>query len=106
MEKLPIEFKEKWVKALRSGRYKQGKDTLYSRGKYCCLGVACRVGGLPAGKIKSCYIELPSEQAAVPEILHCVSGPIRSVDTWRILAQMNDGGKSFAEIADYIEQNL
>lgn len=43
-----------WVKALRSGRYKQAKRTLMSgsglgRGEYsyCCLGVACRVAKVP-----------------------------------------------------------
>lgn len=31
-----------WVKALRSGKYKQGKGMLKSKdGEYCCLGVAC-----------------------------------------------------------------
>lgn len=41
------ELKKKWVKALLSGRYKQGRSALY-RGHetYCCLGVlgvVCRV---------------------------------------------------------------
>lgn len=32
---------EKWDKALRSGKYKQGKDYLYNEATegYCCLGV-------------------------------------------------------------------
>ena len=34
---------KKWVAALRSGEYKQGKDCLEKDGKNCCLGVACRV---------------------------------------------------------------
>lgn len=33
---------EMWVKALRSGKYKQGKSYLnYCDEKYCCLGVLC-----------------------------------------------------------------
>ncbi len=33
---------EKWVPALRSGEYVQGRGTLKSPdGEYCCLGVAC-----------------------------------------------------------------
>lgn len=37
------EIKTKWVEALRSGKYKQGKKSLRSRegDKYCCLGVLC-----------------------------------------------------------------
>lgn len=51
--KLPAGFKENWIDALTSGRYKQGEGTLYkkvsSTGKefYCCLGVAahlCEIG--------------------------------------------------------------
>jgi len=34
---------EKWLKALESGRYKQGKDKLCDKnGRHCCLGVAAR----------------------------------------------------------------
>lgn len=33
---------KKWVKALRSGEYKQGKDVLHDKeNKFCCLGVLC-----------------------------------------------------------------
>lgn len=34
---------KKWVKALRSGKYKQGTDYLKNDGKYCCLGVLCAI---------------------------------------------------------------
>lgn len=34
----------KFIKALRSGKYKQGREALRLRGQwYCCLGVACDV---------------------------------------------------------------
>jgi len=34
----------KWTKALRSGKYKQGKNKLHdAQGNYCCLGVACEI---------------------------------------------------------------
>lgn len=38
---------KKWVEALRSGKYKQGKYALHRKGswfqkdRFCCLGVAC-----------------------------------------------------------------
>ena len=42
-------LKAKWVKALRSGRYKQGRVYMYNDGRYCCLGVlACVMGHNPA----------------------------------------------------------
>lgn len=34
----------KWVDALRSGGYKQGKGTLCFGDHYCCLGVLCDLG--------------------------------------------------------------
>lgn len=35
--------RKKWVAALRSGKYLQGRGALKSRDKYCCLGVACQL---------------------------------------------------------------
>ena len=34
---------KRWVKALRSGEFKQGGGALYKDGNYCCLGVLCRL---------------------------------------------------------------
>lgn len=34
---------QKWVEALRSGEYKQGRGRFQSNEGYCCLGVACKV---------------------------------------------------------------
>lgn len=33
------EYAEKWVEALRSGKYQQGTGNLCLDNKYCCLGV-------------------------------------------------------------------
>jgi hypothetical protein len=35
------ENRAKWVAALRSGQYQQGKEWLQNDAGYCCLGVAC-----------------------------------------------------------------
>lgn len=53
------ENRAKWVAALRSGEYKQGKGKLRTRGNtYCCLGVACAIGVVGAGKwVKTAPIE-------------------------------------------------
>ena len=34
---------QKWVDALRSGKYEQGHGQLRKGDRYCCLGVACDV---------------------------------------------------------------
>lgn len=33
----------KWVKALRSGKYRQTSSVLYDGGAFCCLGVLCDI---------------------------------------------------------------
>ena len=35
------EVKQKWIDALRSGKYEQGSEKLRSVSGYCCLGVLC-----------------------------------------------------------------
>lgn len=35
------EVKDKWIFALRSGKYEQGRNALFCEGKYCCMGVLC-----------------------------------------------------------------
>lgn len=40
-------LKGKWVKALCSGKYKQGKAALLSNDRWCCLGVLGSVSGIP-----------------------------------------------------------
>lgn len=35
----------KWIKALKSGYYKQGEGYLLKNNRYCCLGVAYQIAG-------------------------------------------------------------
>ena len=49
------DIQERWLQALESGEYKQGKTYLCSIGdygdkSYCCLGVACHLLGVPEQK--------------------------------------------------------
>ena len=39
------EIADKWVEALRSGKYKQGKSALKKDDSFCCLGVLCDIIG-------------------------------------------------------------
>jgi hypothetical protein len=101
MEKLPIEIKTKWLEALRSGEYKQGAERLYTEetDTYCCLGVLNKVCNL-----ESCStVYLRGNK--VPNMLNLDVTPDITLTT--ILTNMNDAqGKSFNEIADWIEENL
>lgn len=107
--KLNPEFKAKWIAALRSGEYIQGEKYLYKAGRYCCIGVACAVAGIPEEEI--CGVGLIEDNAFLvrhPELSPLSSCDIKTnADAAMPLTDMNDiQGKSFNEIADWIEENL
>lgn len=96
-------IKKKWLKALRSGRYRQGDMFLFNgrTNSFCCLGVLGVVQRFPVRQkcADRCTVTLPDEN------LH---GGLTKSDR-NILANMNDGTngpqRSFKEIADYIERH-
>lgn len=107
MEKLPEDFKKKWLEALRSGEYKQGKKHLViannnNKNKYyCCLGVAGKICGLGDEHMKNFdFLTENFANCGIPEILIGEFGEAAE------LAEMNDNGNTFEEIADYIEKEL
>lgn len=92
------ELKKEWIAALRSGKYKQGRGSLYDdiNNTYCCLGVLGVCAQLP--------LETLSHRGYLREFgkeyhLLCCS-------TQSLLATRNDVGHSFEAIADYIEKNI
>ena len=97
------ELKTKWVEALRSGKYAQARRTLRKpdSNEFCCLGVFCEVQGMEWDKDKSGFYVFSQSTMPPPIVSAGLLAPIAQQ-----LAQMNDGGKTFAEIADYIEANL
>lgn len=106
MKKLPKEFKEKWVKALRSGEYKQCTSQLHDKGRFCCLGVAAVLAGKRPRDLKGGHIGYDCTIKPFDGFPEILTHKNWSNDTAGILSQMNDEGKSFSEIADYIEKNL
>lgn len=100
------EFKKSWVATLRSGNYRQGRSYLRDEdNSCCCLGVLCDItrptlwrqfDGTRVWTIES-HSDFPS-----PGLLREWG---LSVDQAHHLANMNDTGKSFAEIADFIEKH-
>lgn len=108
--KLPKAFKTKWLKALRSGKYKQGANLLYDKqdNTYCCLGVACKVSGTKIGLNGKAIIDETSfgnnlNKLKVPEILKGSANDNLLVAN---LTCMNDDGETFNNIANYIEKYL
>lgn len=103
--KLPKRFKERWVKALKSGRFLQGKHVLKNEdSKYCCLGVACSILTkdnfyYPKNSSSSPFVDRDGYDF-IPKALK------DNKDLQVKLATYNDKGKSFKWIAAYIERYL
>lgn len=96
--------RKKWVKALRSGEYEQGRLALYSRDGHCCLGVLCEVAGMkPRGRAGD-YFYGTQDTYAPPKAMRFVGLARKDGDFGgEELTSLNDDGKSFSEIADIIE---
>lgn len=119
--KLPEDFKSKWLEALRSGDYIQGTGCLkntHPSETYCCLGVGARVAGIDSDELLGAS-DISTEFIAAEEIAKVPQAIVGSGahenegynPTVATLIEMNDGvcgenKKSFAEIADWIEENL
>jgi hypothetical protein len=99
--------KAKWLEALRSGKYKQGRQGLRKVDSFCCLGVLCDLLN-PNGW----------RQITDNDLIYSFNGELGVIDKrlarsigveefQDILVEMNDEKQnSFSEIADYIEANL
>lgn len=117
------DIKQQWLEALRSGKYQQGQGQLVSVDEdddsvtgHCCLGVLADVAGLRPwrfacegylgeGGDNSTDLGLgPWENPGDAQFNAADQATNTTVQ--RKLAGMNDQGKSFAEIADWIETNI
>lgn len=108
-----------WVAALRSGEFKQGHNTLRSRGedgpRHCCLGVACELYLRETGSGRWDGDEfLAGGDVGVGVLPRHVQGwiglgsasgllPLTSTGLWDSLTKHNDDGESFDLIAALIE---
>lgn len=114
-------LKKKWIAALRSGEYMQGRNYLCldtSEGRqYCCLGVLCIVAKLePVLTTKIAMGEpLTATVVAFDGATKTLPDKFRveqdlSSSTMLTLASFNDAfgdrRKSFPEIADWIEERI
>jgi hypothetical protein len=103
---MPIEVRDRWVAALRSGEYEQGMDQLKDNDKFCCLGVLCDVVGFDLdshdGQGGTWAFATGIDWSGEPPILlDLLEQPVRNK-----LANMNDNGSTFTEIADHIEREV
>jgi hypothetical protein len=100
-------FIKLWIKALRSGKYRQTTECLQDDLGYCCLGVAIDISGLPVLKTENGFIIgefLPKNVIKFFNLLN--SEGKHSTSDEHCLAHLNDNKKwSFNKIADYLELN-
>lgn len=103
---MDIQFAKKWVEALRSDKYGQTQGALYD-GSYCCLGVAaCLITGRTGSAAIKYAGNRESEDFARGTILGVKAAKLVGLtnDEQSKLAQLNDDGKSFRQIASFIER--
>jgi hypothetical protein len=108
---LDPEFKKKWVAALRSGEYEQGVGKLRSLdNKFCCLGVACDLVD-PTQWSKMYELDYyywgRYEWETLPNAVRSVISRYgQSINTSGLIHRNDISLWSFAQIADWIEENL
>lgn len=109
--RMPKALLAKWLEALRSGKYEQGKGRLHTGcRRYCCLGVLQHVKDGKVELIDDIGIAraLPSAEWLEKAEVHFGAGRERIPFLPRLkmnAASANDeGNKTFLEIADAIEE--
>lgn len=112
---MKTKIKNKWIEALLSGKYNQGQGNLRLRDsgedKFCCLGVFCDIVE-PEGWGEGLQYDDIGGTVIYHTRRHCY--PDRQFDgkyglddhTVADTARMNDAGKSFVEIAEWIRENV
>jgi hypothetical protein len=111
---MDAELKAKWIEALRSGKYSQAGGSLVTGlpgelQEFCCLGVLCDTQGTQwtgendMGLLDGAQVRDVGRSYLSPTILKRFGLEEEEQIT---LAEMNDNGRDFDEIADYIEKNL
>lgn len=104
------ELRKKWIKALRSGEYKQGRLKLRfireGEDRFCCLGVLCDVLDKEKWIYGSNYTYFYDGSEGQPSPKICDVVGFRHDGIITDLANMNDrDGCTFNEIADLLEKH-
>lgn len=106
-------MKKLWIEALTSGEYEQGRNALRKGDAYCCLGVLCdlhRKESRRRWRLGHHWFKYGGEPTGLPEFVTDWAGlparPYPVLANGSNLADLNDKGTPFPEIAKLIEQHL
>ena len=118
--KLPTDFKDKWVEALESGKYKKVKQVLFeidNSGEkcYCSLGVAASICKVPDKYIQFMSV-IDKEWATKKDVPIILTGRCEKNNLVAHFIKLNDGyvdsgckihkPRTFKQIAQFIRKNL
>lgn len=134
MSKMNPEAKALWIDALLNGKRQQGRGALNRDGKFCCLGVLCDIlveqlgldvktggaDGCPDGDCTTCnsvryynnnssYLPGVVAEFAGIDYQGKIPGPIEVkgvVYQHYTLAELNDDGWTFEQIAEVIKEQF
>ena len=104
---------KQWVKALRSGEYKQGQYTLCNNNTFCCLGVladlAAKENICKTEKVSYCSVTYDTLSGTLPPSVLEWSGikneyGVRKGRKTSLVGLNDKSGYSFKRIADIIEK--
>lgn len=116
---MKYDIKQKWVAALRSGNYTQGKSCLHDiEGNFCCLGVLCDLYIKENPHSDANWVKSGNTFTFMDDVSHAdfvlpmtvigwaaLSSSIPFVKGKGFLDEINDQGIPFSEIADLIEKD-
>jgi hypothetical protein len=110
VRRTPAQVIALWLKALRSGKYEQTVGVLKDDAGYCCLGVLCDLaakdGGQQFHKFDEYNQEFYDGEALDPPHEMSKYLGLSSYHRGRLILMNDIEGKSFAQIADYIEAHI
>lgn len=100
------DIRDKWVAALRSGKYAQTTEVLHCAGSFCCLGVLLDINGSGTW-LDDVYQFNDFDKDCEGDL--CAYGDDIGVtvqDQCNLVRMNDDEKRPFPEIADWIERNL
>lgn len=114
------EIKQKWLNALRSDEYQQTAERLHDKNGFCCLGVLCDLYGkehsieweeIDPGQythkiFRNMYYSFLYKTGTLPLQVREWAELFQDTLVVNRLAEMNDNGYTFEQIADVIETHL